>query len=94
MRTGVEAPQLGECAVVVGQGILGQLAVQFLRLGGCEPVIAVDLEQSRLALARRVGAASHYLNPGVDDVVGAVHDLTAGRGGGHRIRGNRPHRDL
>ena len=74
------APQLGECAVVVGQGILGQLAVQLLRLGGCEPVIAVDLEQSRLALARRVGAASHYLNPGKDDVVGAVHDLTAGRG--------------
>ena len=73
-------PQLGECAVVVGQGILGQLAVQFLRLGGCEPVIAVDLEPSRLALTRKVGAATHLLNPGVDDVVDAVYDLTAGRG--------------
>ena len=73
-------PQLGECAVVVGQGILGQLAVQFLRLGGCEPVIAVDLEPSRLALTRKVGAATHLLNPGEDDVVDAVHDLTAGRG--------------
>ncbi|MCY4438380.1 MAG: zinc-binding alcohol dehydrogenase [Chloroflexi bacterium] len=73
-------PQLGECAVVVGQGILGQLAVQFLRLGGCEPVIAVDLEPSRLALTQKVGAATHLLNPSVDDVVGVVYDLTAGRG--------------
>ena len=73
-------PQLGECAVVVGQGILGQLAIQFLRLGGCEPVIAVDLDPKRLALTEQVGAATHLLNPSEDDVVGAVHDLTAGRG--------------
>lgn len=74
------APQLGECAVVVGQGILGQLAVQFLRLGGCEAVIAVDPEPARLALTQRVGAATSCLNPDRDDVVAAVHDLTAGRG--------------
>ena len=73
-------PQLGECAVVVGQGLLGQLAVQLLRLGGCEPVIALDLEPRRLALTRRVGAATHHLAPNADDAVAAVHDLTAGRG--------------
>jgi len=74
------SPQLGECAVVVGQGILGQLAIQLLCLGGCAPVIAVDLDAKRLALTERVGAATHLLNPGADDVVAAVHDLTAGRG--------------
>ena len=74
------APQLGECAVVVGQGILGQLAVQFLRLGGCDPIIAVDLDAKRLALTERVGSVTHLLNPSEDDVVTAVHDLTAGRG--------------
>ncbi len=74
------APQLGECAVVVGQGILGQLAIQLLRLGGCAPVIAVDLDAKRLALTERVAAATHLLNPNDEDVVGAVHDLSAGRG--------------
>ena len=74
------APQLGECAVVVGQGLLGQLAVQLLRLGGCDPVIAIDLEASRLALTQAVGAATHCIAPGREDVVAAVHDLSAGRG--------------
>lgn len=75
------SPQLGECAVVVGQGLLGQLAVQFLRLGGCDPVIAVDLAPLRLETTRQIGAATHYLNPKADDVVETVCDLTAGRGG-------------
>ena len=74
------APQLGECAVVVGQGLLGQLAVQLLRLGGCDPVVAVDLEPARLALTQRVGDATACLNPAEDDVVAAVHDLSSGRG--------------
>lgn len=74
------APLLGESAVVVGQGILGQLAVQLLRLGGCNPVMAVDLDAARLALTERIGAATHLLSAREDDVVAAVHDLTAGRG--------------
>ena len=74
------APQLGESAVVVGQGLLGQLAVQLLRLGGCNPVIAVDPDPKRLALTRRIGAATHFASPKSDDVVEAVMDLTAGRG--------------
>jgi 2-desacetyl-2-hydroxyethyl bacteriochlorophyllide A dehydrogenase len=74
------APLLGESAVVIGQGILGQLAVQLLRLGGCNPVVAVDLEAARLALTGRIDAATHLLSAREDDVVVAVHDLTAGRG--------------
>ena len=74
------APQLGECAVVIGQGLLGQLAVQLLRRGGCDPVVAIDLEPARLALTQRVGDATACLNPEGDDVAAAVHDLTSGRG--------------
>lgn len=73
-------PQLGESAVVVGQGLLGQLAVQLLRIGGCDPVIAVDIAADRLALTRRVGAASHLLNAKEEDVIESVHGLTSGRG--------------
>ncbi len=74
------APQLGESAVVVGQGILGQLAVQLLRIGGCDPVVAVDVAVERLALTRQVGAATHHLNSNEEDVVDSVQDLTRGRG--------------
>jgi threonine dehydrogenase-like Zn-dependent dehydrogenase len=74
------APQLGECAVVVGQGILGQLAIQILRLGGCDPVIAVDLEPKRLSLAERIGGATHYFNPSLVDIEDSVLNLTAGLG--------------
>ncbi|HET6320129.1 MAG TPA: chlorophyll synthesis pathway protein BchC, partial [Chloroflexota bacterium] len=54
-------PQLGEDAVVVGMGLLGQLLVQYLRIAGCERVIAVDLSDARLEIAQQVGAATHRL---------------------------------
>ncbi len=74
------APRLGESAVVVGQGTLGQLAVQLLRIGGCDPVVAVDIAAERLALTRRVGAATHRMNSSEEAVVDSVQDLTSGRG--------------
>jgi threonine dehydrogenase-like Zn-dependent dehydrogenase len=61
-------PQLGEDAVVVGMGLLGQILVQYLRLAGCERVIAVDVADARLEIAGSVGAATHHLNPSRDDV--------------------------
>ena len=88
------APQLGESAVVVGQGLLGQLAVQLLRLGGCNPVVAVDPDAKRLALTRRIGSATHFASPKADDVVGSVfrpNDRTRRR---HCFRGHRPDGNL
>jgi len=76
----IGTPQLGEDAVVIGLGLLGQLLVQYLRLAGCRTIIAVDLAPARLAVAQRVGAATHYLNPAQEDVTAVVHRLTAGRG--------------
>ena len=73
-------PQLGEDAVVVGMGLLGQLLSQYLRIAGCERVIGIDLADSRLEIARRVGAVTHPLNPSREDVSAAVLELTEGRG--------------
>lgn len=42
--------QWGECAVVYGQGLLGQFATRFMRLSGAFPVFAVDLADHRLGL--------------------------------------------
>lgn len=70
---------LGSSALVVGSGMIGLLVVQTLRLAGCGLIIAVDLEDSKLDLAKSLGA-DVGLNPKNTDVVKAVQDLTGGRG--------------
>ena len=70
---------LGSSALVVGSGMIGLLVVQTLRLAGCGLIIAVDLEDSKLDLAKSLGA-DVGLNPKNTDVVQAVQDLTGGRG--------------
>ena len=70
---------LGDTGVVVGSGMIGLLAIQALRLAGCSRVIAVDLEDSRLELAVRMGADAG-LNPGQCDAAARVAELTGGRG--------------
>ncbi|MBI5529681.1 MAG: bi-domain-containing oxidoreductase [Deltaproteobacteria bacterium] len=47
-------PTLGETFVVIGLGILGQLAVQLLRANGCR-VIGADIDRARIDLATRLG---------------------------------------
>lgn len=49
------APTLGESVVVIGLGLLGQLAAQLVRASGCR-VFGVDLEESKIELARALGA--------------------------------------
>ena len=48
-------PQLGEVAVVIGLGLIGQLAVQLLRANGCR-VLGVDTDSRRAAQASEQGA--------------------------------------
>ena len=54
-------PTLGEAFVVTGVGLIGLLTVQLLRAHGCR-VLAIDLDDSKLALARQFGAET--CNPG------------------------------
>src|SRR5438132_2020426 len=48
-------PTLGESVVVIGLGLIGQLAVQLLRANGCR-VFGIDLDEKKVELARRFGA--------------------------------------
>jgi L-iditol 2-dehydrogenase len=50
------APRIGSSALVIGCGIIGQFTVQAARLAGCGTVVAVDLDQGRLDMAKRLGA--------------------------------------
>ncbi len=49
------APALGENALVVGLGLVGQLAAQFLRASGARVAVS-DLDRGRMDLAARLGA--------------------------------------
>ena len=69
---------IGDIAAVVGVGLIGQLACQFLNLSGIR-VLALDYNTGRLQLARDLGAeAARDLGDGGLD--GAVAALTGGCG--------------
>lgn len=55
-----EAPPNGGTAVVVGAGLIGLLVIQALKARGWDKVIAVDLDEKRLELARQLGAAEAF----------------------------------
>jgi len=48
-------PTLGESVVVIGLGLVGQLTAQLLRANGCR-VFGIDIDESRIQLARNSGA--------------------------------------
>lgn len=71
-------PTLGEAFVVTGAGLIGLLTVQLLRAQGCR-VLAVDFDDTKLALARAFGAET--CNPGSgEDPVAAGLSFSRGVG--------------
>lgn len=70
--------QLGETVGVVGLGILGQLAVQYLVVSGARKIIAIDLAQHRLDAARAHGA-THILALDVHSAYEEIAEITGGR---------------
>jgi len=68
-----------DTAVVVGSGMIGLFVIQVLRAKGCGNIVAVDLEDEKLSLARELGA-DVVLNPERDDIPTEVQSLTRGRG--------------
>jgi L-iditol 2-dehydrogenase len=70
---------LGDTAVVVGSGMIGALTIQAARLAGCARIIAVDLEDHKLEMARKAGA-DDLVNARSSDPVAYVIQATAGRG--------------
>ncbi|MSU24015.1 MAG: galactitol-1-phosphate 5-dehydrogenase [Opitutus sp.] len=75
-RTKISA---SDTAVVIGTGMIGLLVVQVLRWAGCGNVIAVDIDDKKLALARELGA-HHSLRSDAGDTVAEIAKLTGGRG--------------
>ncbi len=69
----------GSTALVLGCGPIGCFAVGVLRAAGASLVIASDFNDTRRALATKMGA-HHALHPQRDDVVAKARELTGGLG--------------
>ncbi|MFF1685458.1 MULTISPECIES: NAD(P)-dependent alcohol dehydrogenase [unclassified Streptomyces] len=68
----------GSTAVVIGAGGLGHVAIQLLRALSPAWVIALDVNEEKLALAREVGAHEALLSD--SQSVEEVRELTGGKG--------------
>ena len=64
---------------MIGCGGVGLSAIMGAALTSALPIIAVDLVDSKLELARRLGATETIKASG-EELVDAVHELTGGRG--------------
>ncbi|MEU4346026.1 bi-domain-containing oxidoreductase [Streptomyces sp. NPDC023838] len=71
-------PQLGDVALVIGLGLIGQLVVQLLAASGVR-VVGADPDPVRCELAERLGAAACG-DPASAAVEAAVAELTGGHG--------------
>lgn len=69
--------EIGEPAVVVGLGILGQIAVRLLRAGGAAPVVAIDPVQGRREEALK-GGADYAFDPTEEGFADKVKAVTGG----------------
>ncbi len=72
-------PKPGSSIAFVGLGGIGLSALLAVRLFNCATVIAVDVEDSKLELARQLGA-THTINSRDCDPLAAIREITGGVG--------------
>ena len=69
--------EIGEPAIVVGLGILGQIGVRLLRAGGAAPVVAIDPIKERREEAL-LGGADYAFDPTEEGFAEKVKEVTGG----------------
>ncbi|WP_448808325.1 NAD(P)-dependent alcohol dehydrogenase [Agromyces bauzanensis] len=72
-------PGPGTTVAVYGTGAVGLSAVIAAAMRGPSQLVAIDLVDERLELARELGATA-TINPGSEDVAARLAELTEGRG--------------
>jgi S-(hydroxymethyl)glutathione dehydrogenase / alcohol dehydrogenase len=76
----------GSRVAVIGAGGVGLNVVQGAAIAGCDRIIAIDLRQTPLEIAKQFGATETIIAPsgapdaGAPDVAASVRALTGGRG--------------
>lgn len=72
-------PAKDQPVIVIGSGLIGLLIIQALKARGWSQIIAVDLADSRLALARQMGA-SMILSAGQESLAEHLREICGGDG--------------
>jgi predicted dehydrogenase/threonine dehydrogenase-like Zn-dependent dehydrogenase len=70
--------QLGEAVAIIGAGLVGNLVIQVAKAAGCR-VVAIDLKDARLQLAKQAGA-DLVLSPANPILDAHISQFTEGRG--------------
>ncbi|WP_434778059.1 NAD(P)-dependent alcohol dehydrogenase [Neisseria sp. Ec49-e6-T10] len=68
-------PKAGESIVIFGTGAVGLSAIMAAKLTGCAHIIAVDIHEHRLELAKKLGA-THTINGKMTNTVEEVRKIT------------------
>lgn len=65
---------VGDDVVVIGTGAIGMYCLMLAKAAGAGRLVAVDVSESALALARKLGA-THTVNPSMVDAKAAIYDI-------------------
>lgn len=71
--------EAGSSLAIFGTGAVGSGALMAAAVAGCTTIVAVDLHDSRLTLARELGA-THTINSKKEDVGARLKAITGGKG--------------
>lgn len=71
--------QPGKSAVVIGAGMVGVFVLKMLQIAGANPIIAVDLDEGKLELAKEFGA-THTFKSADKNLFSTILELTKNRG--------------
>ncbi|WP_332649280.1 NAD(P)-dependent alcohol dehydrogenase [Lysinibacillus sp. 54212] len=72
-------PEIGDSMIVFGTGAVGLGALMTAKIEGCSTIIAVDIHDSRLEIAKELGA-THTINSRTEDLAARVGEITGGLG--------------
>ena len=72
----VMKPRAGDSFVVFGIGTVGLSGLMGAKICGCDPIIAVDVHEHRLKLARELGATHTINHNSRGDVVAEIKSIT------------------
>lgn len=75
-------PEPGDTIAVFGTGGVGMSAMMGAKIANCSKIIAVDIVDSRLKMAKKIGATDVVNSKGLtpDEVAAKIHEITGGKG--------------
>jgi threonine dehydrogenase-like Zn-dependent dehydrogenase len=71
------APKVGDCGVIVGCGAMGQWCIQCLGNSFLSHLIAIDIDDKKLEIAKKHGA-THIINSAKENAVEKIREITNG----------------